>query len=96
MATKIVHLPVLGRTLRKDAWWAGPALTVLVLLGFIVYATFRAFEDDAYHWQAYLSPFYSPFFDVSWAKGWGLWFFSPAMLILPGPASFRFTCYYYR
>ena len=72
------------------------ASPVLVLLGFIVYATFRAFEDDAYRWGAYLSPFYSPFFDVSWAKGWGLWFFSPAMLILPGPASFRFTCYYYR
>ncbi len=26
----------------------------------------------------------------------GLGFLTPAMLILPGPASFRFTCYYYR
>ena len=74
----------------------GPAATVLVLSSFIVYATVRAFEGAHYEWQAYLSPFYSPFFDVSWAKGWGLGFFTPAMLILPGPASFRFTCYYYR
>jgi hypothetical protein len=87
---------MLDTTQRKDAWWVGPALTVVVLLGFVVYATFRAFEGTAYEWRAYLSPFYSPFFDVSWAKGWGLGFFTPAMLILPGPASFRLTCYYYR
>jgi hypothetical protein len=98
MANKTVHLPMapLGPTLRKDAWWVGPALTVVVLSGFIVYATWRAFEGTAYEWGAYLSPFYSPFFDVSWAHGWGLGFFTPAMLILPGPASFRLTCYYYR
>jgi hypothetical protein len=96
MANKTVHLPMLGPTLRKDAWWVGPALTVLVLSGFIVYATWRAFENGNYEWGAYLSPFYSPFFDTRWAKAWGLGFFSPAMLILPGPASFRLTCYYYR
>jgi hypothetical protein len=98
---KIVHLPVvplqgIAPTLRKDAWWVGPALTAGVLVGFIVYATFRAFEGANYEWQAYLSPFYSPFFDVTWAKKLGLGFLTPAMLILPGPASFRFTCYYYR
>ncbi|HEY1696259.1 MAG TPA: hypothetical protein VGG39_29035 [Polyangiaceae bacterium] len=91
-----LHLPILGQNLRRDAWWVGPALTVVILLGFVVYATLRAFENTNYEWQAYLSPFYSPFFDTSWAKGYGLAFFSPAMLILPGPASFRFTCYYYR
>jgi hypothetical protein len=98
MANKSVHLPVapLGETMRADAWWAGPAATVLVLSGFIAYATWRAFEGDSYQWGAYLSPFYSPFFDVSWARSSGLAFFTPAMLILPGPASFRFTCYYYR
>jgi len=99
MANKTVHLPMLDATpatQRTDAWWVGPALTVLVLVGFIVYATFRAFEGTSYEWRAYLSPFYSPLFDVSWIKGWGLGFFTPAMLILPGPASFRFTCYYYR
>jgi hypothetical protein len=98
MANKSVHLPMapLGSTMRVDAWWAGPAATVLVLTSFIGYATWRAFEGDAYQWGAYLSPFYSPFFDVSWARAHGLAFFTPAMLILPGPASFRFTCYYYR
>jgi len=96
MSNKTVHLPMATATLRKDAWWVGPVLTVVVLLGFIVYATIRAFEGANYEWRAYLSPFYSPFFDVSWAKAWGLGFFTPAMLILPGPASFRFTCYYYR
>jgi hypothetical protein len=83
-------------TLRTDAWWVEPALTVAVLGGFIVYATFRAFEGASYEWQAYLSPFYSPLLEVSWAKSLGLGFLTPAMLILPGPASFRFTCYYYR
>jgi hypothetical protein len=98
MANKTVHLPVaqLGETLRRDAWWAGPLATVAVLSGFIAYATFRAFEGRGYEWGAYLSPFYSPFFDVGWAHAWGLGFLTPAMLILPGPASFRFTCYYYR
>jgi len=101
LANKIVRLPVagpsaLGVTARTDAWWTGPAATVLVLTGFIVYATWRAFEGADYEWRAYLSPFYSPFFDVAWARHLGLRFFTPAMLILPGPASFRFTCYYYR
>lgn len=86
----------LGATLRRDAWWAGPTATFIVLGGFIVYATWRAFEGTSYEWNAYLSPFYSPLFDVGWAHQWGLRFFTPAMLILPGPASFRFTCYYYR
>jgi hypothetical protein len=99
MANKSVHLPVvaqLGQTGRTDAWWAGPLATVVVFTGFIVYATWRAFEGTAYEWEAYLSPFYSPFFDVGWAKSMGLGFFTPAMLILPIPAGFRFTCYYYR
>src|SRR5262249_47990914 len=43
----------------------------------------------------YLSPFYSPYIDASFAKGWPI-ALTPAMLILPGPASFRLTCYYYR
>jgi hypothetical protein len=98
MANKSIHLPIarFGESLRKDTWWAGPAATVLVLTGFIVYATWRAFEGAAYEYGPYLSPFYSPFFDVRWARAYGLGFFTPAMLILPVPASFRFTCYYYR
>jgi hypothetical protein len=98
MANKTVHLPVapLGATLRNDAWWAGPVATVAVFGGFIAYSTWRMFEGTAYQWEAYLSPFYSPLFDVGWAHALGLGFFTPAMLILPGPLSFRFTCYYYR
>ena len=34
----------LGRTERRDLWWAGPLATGLGLAGFVVYATFRAFE----------------------------------------------------
>jgi hypothetical protein len=99
MANKSVHLPVLqsglGKTLRTDNWWLGPAITFTVLTGFIVYATFRAFENAYYHLDPYLSPFYSPLIDTSWAKGLPVPV-SGAMLILAGPASFRFTCYYYR
>jgi hypothetical protein len=97
VANAQVRLPVVqsgfGKTLRNDAWWVGPALTVAILSSFLVYATFRAFENNFYEWKSYLSPFYSPFIPT---KGLGLPFVTPALLILPGPASFRFTCYYYR
>jgi hypothetical protein len=97
VANRVVRLPIagngFGKTLRRDAWWAGPALTFAVLTGFIVYATFRAFENANYEWGPYLSPFYSPYVPTA---GLGIPFFTPAMLILPGPAGFRFTCYYYR
>ena len=99
MAHNSVRLPVLqsglGATLRRDSWWLGPALTVAILGSFIVYATFRAFENANYMDGPYLSPMYSPLIDTSWAKGWPIPV-SGAMLILAGPASFRFTCYYYR
>jgi hypothetical protein len=97
MSNKVVHLPVVGTgfgaTLRKDAWWLGPAVTFVVLTSFIGYATFRAFENAWFSYGPYLSPFYSPYIE---SKGFGIPFLSPAMLILPGPASFRLTCYYYR
>jgi hypothetical protein len=57
----------------------------------------------------YLSPFYSPvFFDAAGVVSGHAWFgampewwpgflpYSPAFLILWGPATFRLTCYYYR
>jgi hypothetical protein len=31
----------LGQTHRRDAWWVGTALTGIVLLGFVLFATFR-------------------------------------------------------
>ena len=96
MANKAVHLPVLnglGNTLRKDDWKTGPAITFIVLTSFVVYATFRAFEGAHYIAGPYLSPLASPYFET---KGLGIPFVTPAILILPFPGLFRFTCYYYR
>src|SRR5258705_8751008 len=94
-----------GETLRRDAWWLAPLATALVLSGFVVYATWAAFQGDHYSWGPYLSPFYSPeiFGDSphawfgprpGWWPAWLL--FSPALLILWAPGGFRLTCYYYR
>ncbi|MEQ1821282.1 MAG: succinate dehydrogenase [Fimbriimonadaceae bacterium] len=94
-----------GKTMRKDAWWVQSLITFVVLGLFIVYATWAAFQGKNYHYGSYLSPFYSPeiFGSSPHAMfgpkpGWWPSFlpFSPALLILPFPAMFRFTCYYYR
>jgi hypothetical protein len=81
-----------GRTTRRDAWWLELIPVVIVLGGFGIYATVRAFEGAYYEWGPYLSPFYSPLIDQH--HRW--WPFSPAILILGGPLGFRATCYYYR
>lgn len=92
---------------RRDAWWVQPLITFLVLFGFIIYATYRTFENNYFLtvtslpelWRSgrvgdLLSPFYSPLISVDWRiLGYH---FSPALLILPFPLSFRLTCYYYR
>ena len=80
----------LGATLRRDAWWIGPALTAIVLGSFAIYATWAAGVGTNYEWGPYLSPFYSPLIKTSW------WPLSPAFLILVFPLGFRTTCYYYR
>jgi hypothetical protein len=94
-----------GQTTRRDAWWAWPSVVVVILLGFIVYATWAAFQNAHYTYGPYLSPFYSPeLFGNSphaWfgpkPEAWPGWLpFSPALLILGFPAGFRLTCYYYR
>jgi hypothetical protein len=94
----------LGRTHRRDAWWAGPLATALGLGGFAVYSTFRAVYNAEYELghgaqsgllpeHAYLlSPFYSPLLVLPWLPAW----LSPALLILWAPGGFRVTCYYYR
>ena len=38
-----------GETQRRDAWWAGPLVTALVLGGFVVYTTFRIFQNAYFH-----------------------------------------------
>jgi hypothetical protein len=94
-----------GETKRRDAWWLQPLVVFLILGGFVVYATWAAFQNAHYTYGPYLSPFYSPeiYGDprTAWfgAKpGWwpALLPFSPALIILPFPGLFRFTCYYYR
>jgi hypothetical protein len=81
-----------GDTLRRDSWRAEIIPVALLLGGFGIYATWRAFEGRFYEWGPYLSPFYSPLIDEH--HHW--WKLSPALLILGGPLGFRATCYYYR
>ncbi len=94
-----------GQTARRDAWWVKPLLVFIGLSTFVVYATWAAFQGEHYTYGPYLSPFYSPEIfgpsPHSWFGArpplWPPWpAFSAALLILPIPALFRFTCYYYR
>lgn len=92
------------RTLRTDKWWLQPLITFSVLISFVIYSTYRAFENAHYYATPLLSPFYSPCLAVSCVPGSsdlgqpiGAWFtLSPAFLILFIPLGFRMTCYYYR
>lgn len=94
-----------GETMRRDAWWVQPLVVFLILSAFVIYATWAAFQNAHYTHGPYLSPFYSPEVFGSSPHAWfgpkpGWWPgwlpFSPALIILPFPALFRFTCYYYR
>lgn len=93
-------------TMRRDAWWLQPVVTFAVLTAFVVYATFRVFENryyvadnGAYH---YATPFGNPDFSflvpgiLSGLPTVGPFLLYPGILILPFVAGFRFTCYYYR
>jgi hypothetical protein len=93
---------IAARTLRTDRWWLQPLITVAVLVSFIAYSTFRAFEEAHYFVAPYISPFYSPCI-VKSCQGdtfpelfSGPTFISPALYILIVPLGFRLTCYYYR
>src|SRR5512146_2109170 len=48
------------RTLRTDRWWLAPLATFVVFSGFVVFATYRAFQAADFYSAPYLSPFYSP------------------------------------
>ncbi len=54
------HAKGFGATRRTDKWWLGPVVTLLVLLGFIVYATWAGLQGEHYYADPYLSPLYSP------------------------------------
>ena len=57
------------KTLRTDRWWLQPAITVAVLVSFIIYATFRAFENKHYFVEPLISPFYSPCLSTACIEG---------------------------
>ena len=94
-----------GATRRRDKWWAAPLGVFCGLSAFLIYANWAAFQNAHYWHGSLLSPFYAP---EIWGDSPHAWFgpkpawlpgflpFSPALLILPFPALFRFTCYYYR
>ncbi len=107
MATQVVQLRRRGwgETMRRDSWWIQPLVVFVLLSAFLVYATWAAFQNAHYQYGNYLSPFYSPLLFGDSADSWfgpkpswwpGLLPFSPALIILPFPAGFRVTCYYYR
>ena len=88
------------KTERKDLWWVKPLVILAILGSFVVYSTWAAFQNAHYTFGPYLSPFYSPEIFGSSPHailgpkpGWwpGFLPFSPALLILPFPAFFRFT-----
>lgn len=92
--------------MRRDAWWLEPALIVTVLGGFVVYATLRVLENAFYvadnGFYHYATPFGNP--DLTFLVPgilvaipiFGQFLTYPAAVLLPIPAGFRFTCYYYR
>ncbi len=90
-------------TYRTDLWWLQSAALIVTLVAFVAYATWRVFENA--HFLAenggahYISPFGSPdltfLFPVAWTAAVPLLAY-PAFLVLPIPAGFRFTCYWYR
>jgi hypothetical protein len=91
-----------ARHLRTDRWWLLPLTTVVVLVSFVVYSTFRAFQNAHYFSEPYISPFYSPCITTG-CEGdtfpefvTGPSFISPALYILVVPLGLRATCYYYR
>ena len=94
-------------TLRTDAWYRAPILTVVLLSAWVLYAVVRTMTQRAYFVEEYhyLSPFSSPCVSASCvpaARDFGTWFgdLPPlvplAIVSLPFLLGFRLTCYYYR
>jgi hypothetical protein len=103
---------IAARTLRTDNWRREPTITGIVLISFVIYSTWAAFQNANYYARPYLSPYYSPCVAslCEHARAGALhnvhvpslgvigtwWPISPAILVLIFPLGFRFTCYYYR
>src|SRR6266702_3480086 len=98
---------IAARTLRTDRWWVQGAVTVTLLVAWLLYALIRTSSQRAYFVPQYhyLSPFSSPCVTASCnpdAMDFGQWFgkFAPfipfGLLVLPFLLGFRLTCYYYR
>ena len=94
-----------GQTARRDTWWAAPLAVFLGLSAFVVYATWAAFQGEHYTTartsrrstrRSCSATRRTPGSGPSPAGGRRSLPFSPALLILPFPGGFRFTCYYYR
>jgi len=99
-------------TTRTDNWWVEPLLFLLVFGAFVVYTTWRVFENNyyAYPWASPYpnnmalreavdsSSYLSPFYSpfIPVFLTFAGFTLSPAMYILIFPLSFRLTCYYYR
>jgi hypothetical protein len=97
---------------RTDAWWKEAMPFAVIFLSFVVYTTYRMFDNqyfmypwhngpsfDQVHAASYLSPLYSPYIPFTFnvpLPFFGTKSFSPAIYILIFPLSFRMTCYYYR
>lgn len=77
-------------TQRKDFWWLEPLSLVIVLILFIIYSSWAAFQGKNYAYGPYLSPLYSPHINATW------WKFSPAFILIWIPIGYRATCYYFR
>jgi hypothetical protein len=101
---RTVRARIASGSLRLDPWFIAPARTAAVLIAFVLYSTWRAFENAYYYSPPYISPFYSPCIATNCVPGshdlgtvFGDWWrLSPALLILVFPLGFRLTCYYYR
>src|ERR1700756_1939517 len=95
-----------ARTLRTDRWWLSPLRIDLGFAAFLIYATFRAFQQNYFFVPKYhmLTPFYSPCVSTACGEAsdfWPqilphVWWLPFAALTLPFLLLFRLTCYYYR
>lgn len=89
-------LPIGSRT---DNWWSSSLAFVLIFGTFVLYTTFRMFENGYYEADRMLSPFYSPHLPFHLAVNLpvlGVKSVSPALYVLIFPLAFRLSCYYYR